>query len=234
MAAARPAPPPAGGPRPAALRLALTLLVAVIAAGALLADRARAPSRASGPPAQAAAAVPGPPASRLSPGVVGVPDRAAVTGPRAAVPVRLRIPALHIDTGLDALTRRPDGTLSTPPRWSVPGWYRGGPRPGEQGPAVIAGHVDSTAGPAVFFGLRWLHRGDPVDVVERGGRVLHFAVGDIRRVPKNRFPTALVYGPQPVPVLRLITCTGRFDLAARSYQDNLVVSAYLHSGLPLR
>jgi hypothetical protein len=59
-------------------------------------------------------------------------------------------------------------------------------------------------------------------------------VGDIRRVPKNRFPTALVYGPQPVPVLRLITCTGRFDLAARSYQDNLVVSAYLHSGLPLR
>jgi sortase (surface protein transpeptidase) len=92
---------------------------------------------------------------------------------------------------------------------------------------VIAGHVDSTAGPAVFFSLRDLRRGDAVLVVDRRGTVHHFVVDGVRSYPKDRFPTASVYGPQPLPVLRLITCTGAFDEAARSYVDNLVVSAHL-------
>jgi hypothetical protein len=145
---------------------------------------------------------------------------------RVGVPIRLRIPALGVDTRLDRLGRRRDGSLDAPPQWNVPGWYAGGPRPGEIGPAVIAGHVDSTAGPAVFFGLARLRVGAAVDVVARGGRVLRFVVAQIRRFRKSRFPTALVYGPEPVPVLRLVTCTGDFDPAARSYLDNLVVSAY--------
>ena len=45
--------------------------------------------------------------------------------------------------------------------------------------------------------------------------------------PKDQFPTAAVYGPTPVPELRLITCTGEFDRAAHSYLDNLVVTARL-------
>jgi hypothetical protein len=246
LALSRPGPaPPLGGPaarRRAALRIALTLLGAVIAAGPVLADRTAAP--AGGPPGAARPApaapavpnalVPAAPASELTPVDIGVADPSTASGPRAAPPVRLRIPALRVDAPLDRLTRQPDGTLSTPPRWDVPGWYTGGPRPGEQGPAVIAGHVDSMAGPAVFFELRRLRSGDAVDVAERGGQVLHFVVADVRRVPKDRFPTALVYGPQPLPVLRLITCTGRFDQAAGSYRSNLVVSAYLNPIRPAR
>jgi sortase (surface protein transpeptidase) len=153
----------------------------------------------------------------------------AVAQPRepAAVPVRLRVPALHIDAPLQHLGLEPDGTLEPPSAWNVPGWYARGPRPGDPGPAVIAGHVDSTAGPAVFFSLRDLRRGDAVLVVDRRGTVHHFVVDGVRSYPKDRFPTASVYGPQPLPVLRLITCTGAFDEAARSYVDNLVVSAHL-------
>lgn len=215
-----------------ARRTARIRLVAVVlcAAGAAATWAARLePRRATAEPAGPAATTRAPAVRSLLPPVpvsgVG-PARVSPSAARIGVPIRLRIPTLHVDTALDRLVRLPDGSLSTPARWEVPGWYAGGPRPGEVGPAVIAGHVDSTSGPAVFFGLRRLRPGASVDVVTRGGRTLHFVVADVRRVPKNRFPTALVYGPQPVPVLRLVTCTGDFDRSAHSYVDNLVVSAY--------
>jgi hypothetical protein len=224
--------------RPVGPRLTVGALCAVVAAGAwILGDRGRALPRAGwhsvvptlaqgGAPSSASARGP----SALLPAirVIGADRRPvlALAG-RPGVPVRLQIPALHIDTVLDRLVRRPDGSLNSPPRWNVPGWYAGGPRPGEVGPAVIVGHIDSTAGPAIFFGLARLRAGDAVRVLERGGRVLRFVVADIERFPKSRFPTARVYGPQPVPILRIITCIGSFDRSARSYRDNLVVYAGL-------
>src|SRR5438046_2619246 len=93
------------------------------------------------------------------------PPTGSPTGPTASaatrlgVPVRLRIPAIGVDTGLQRLGLESDGSLQPPSRWGVAGWYAGGPRPGETGPAVIVGHVDSTSGPAVFFRLRELHAG---------------------------------------------------------------------------
>jgi hypothetical protein len=57
--------------------------------------------------------------------------------------------------------------------------------------------------------------------------VRHFVVDGLASFRKTRFPTALVYGPQPLPVLRLITCTGAFDAAQHNYLDNLVVTAHL-------
>jgi sortase (surface protein transpeptidase) len=159
--------------------------------------------------------------------IIGVGPARATPTSGAGVPVRLRIPKINVDVALASLSLGAHGTLNAPPQWDVPGWYSGGPRPGEPGPAVIAGHVDSTSGPAVFFLLSRLRRGDVVYVSDRVGRIRRFVVDDIRSFPKNRFPTAFVYGPQPAPVLRLITCTGAFDSARHSYVDNLVVSAHL-------
>jgi Sortase domain len=154
------------------------------------------------------------------------PIRSSATA-RPGPPVRIRIPAIGVDSRLQRLGLEPDGTLQAPTDWGTAGWYAGGPRPGEAGPAVIAGHVDSTSGPAVFYALRALRIGDAVLVTDRRGTVLRFVVDSIATFPKSRFPTALVYGPQPLPVLRLITCTGAFDAAKHSYVDNLVVSAHL-------
>jgi len=92
---------------------------------------------------------------------------------------------------------------------------------------VIAGHVDSRTGPAVFFRLRELRPGDRVDVTRADGARLRFAVDAIQRFPKARFPTAAVFGPTPAAELRLVTCTGSFDRARGSYRDNLVVFARL-------
>ncbi len=144
-----------------------------------------------------------------------------------SAPTRLRIPAIGVDTALQPLGLLPDGTLQPPSSWQTAGWYARGVEPGDPGPAVIAGHVDSVSGPAVFFRLRQLHPGDLI-IVQRGDRrVLSFVVNATAEYPKAAFPTAAVYGPTALPTLRLVTCTGDFDWYAHSYPDNLVVSAQL-------
>jgi sortase (surface protein transpeptidase) len=107
----------------------------------------------------------------------------------------------------------------------VAGWYRRGAAPGEQGPAVIAGHVDSRSGPAVFFRLDELAPGDRVEVDRSDGKAFGYRVVSVESHPKTAFPTALVYGPAPGSVLRLITCGGVFDPHGRHYRDNVVVTA---------
>jgi sortase (surface protein transpeptidase) len=116
------------------------------------------------------------------------------------------------------------GALRGPVDFAKAGWFTGGVVPGEIGPAVIAGHVDSETGPAVFYRLRDLKAGDVVEVL-RGDRWIPFRVVASERYPKNQFPTERVYRPTPVPELRVITCGGTFDRSRRSYEDNIVVYA---------
>jgi hypothetical protein len=90
---------------------------------------------------------------------------------------------------------------------------------------VIAGHVDSKTGPAVFFRLRQLKPGALVVVGLSGGGSVRFRVTTVRSYPKDKFPTNEVYGPTPAPELRLITCGGEYDRRAASYLDNVVAFA---------
>jgi LPXTG-site transpeptidase (sortase) family protein len=140
-------------------------------------------------------------------------------------PLRVRIPAIGVIAPLVRLGLNPDRTLEVP-RFEEAGWYTGGSRPGSAGPAVIAAHVDSTTGPAVFYRLRELKAGDTVQVDYRHGTVT-FTVRESQSFPKSSFPTARVYGATEEPELRLITCDGTFDRKARSYRSNRVVWAEL-------
>ena len=105
------------------------------------------------------------------------------------------------------------------------GWYRYLASPGEPGPAVILGHVDTRSGPAVFHRLGVLRRGDLVRVTRQDGRVVRFRVTDVVLVAKSAFPTQAVYGATVLPTLRLVTCGGTFDRRAHSYTGNTVVFA---------
>ncbi|HSO55039.1 MAG TPA: sortase, partial [Actinomycetes bacterium] len=71
-------------------------------------------------------------------------------------PVRVEIPAIGVSSSLVRLGLNPDRTMEVPGDFQVAGWFTGGPQPGQLGPAVIAGHVDSRTGPAVFYRLREL------------------------------------------------------------------------------
>jgi Sortase domain len=157
---------------------------------------------------------------------VDVPSRTALAEP--VRPVTVSIPALGVTSPLEDLVADPvTRELSAPDDPSRAGWYTAGVVPGDQGPAVIGGHVDSRRGPGVFFRLRTLRPGDLVDVNRSDGRSVRFAVIAVALYPKDAFPTDAVYGPTSGPELRLVTCGGTFDRSVRSYEDNVVVDAVL-------
>lgn len=144
----------------------------------------------------------------------------------APLPVGLSIPAIGVDEHtLVTLGREPDGSMQVPEDFARAGWFTGGPTPGTSGPAVIAGHVDSFRGPAVFFRLRELKPGDVITVLLDDGGRTQFVVDGVSLYSKDDFPTEAVFGPVPGVALRLITCGGSFDRAARSYRSNVVVYA---------
>jgi hypothetical protein len=155
-----------------------------------------------------------------------LPERLTASGPGAA-PVRLVIPAIGVTTPLVRLGLEPGGGMAVPSDYGRAGWFAEGPAPGQVGPAVIAGHVDSRTGPAVFSRLRDLRPGDQIRVVSADGSRLRFVVEGARSYPKDGFPTDAVFGPVPAAALHLITCAGDFDRARGSYRDNLVVFARL-------
>jgi sortase (surface protein transpeptidase) len=149
------------------------------------------------------------------------------TSPAASLPTQLSIPTIGVASSLQSLGLLKDGTLQPPTSYGEAGWYAKGVIPGNVGPAVIAGHVDSVSGPGVFYRLRDLRVGDVVSIKRQNGSTLNFVVDDIHAYAKADFPTTVVYGPTALPELRLVTCTGDFDPAAHSYLSNLVVSAHL-------
>jgi hypothetical protein len=151
--------------------------------------------------------------------------RSVRTYPAVAMPVRLRIPELRIDSPLQHLDRVADGTIAVPKRPDIAGWFEQGPRPGQPGPAVILGHVDSRTGPGIFLNLSLVPRGAVVHVDRADRTTVTFRVTKVSRVPKDRFPTDLVYAPTLEPTLRLVTCGGSFDETRRSYRDNVIVFA---------
>jgi hypothetical protein len=174
-----------------------------------------------------------------SPVTTGAPDRPAggltavrkfrsVRGYRATpVPVRLEIDRIGVSSSLQRLGKARDRTVEVPSEWDVAGWYEGGPRPGDPGSAVVLGHVDSRTGPAVFYRLRELRRGDRIEVVRADRSRISFRVDQVNQYDKRRFPTDEVYYPTLRPQLRLVTCGGPFDRASGHYVDNVIVFASL-------
>jgi hypothetical protein len=144
----------------------------------------------------------------------------------AAPPRRIMIPAIGVSATVGPLGRASDGTMQTPTEPQKTGWYKPGPEPGERGPAVIVGHVDWTSGPAVFYRLRELHRGNLIIIRRADGSALSFRVEGLERWPKSEFPTRRVFGRKTnISALRLVTCSGNFDESTGHYVDNTIVYA---------
>lgn len=119
-----------------------------------------------------------------------------------------------------------DGTIQVPDDVTHVGWYSLGPSPGQLGPAVVLGHVDSARnGAGVFFKLGAMKDGDRIAITGADGTKVSFAVYAVREYSKDAFPTGTVYGNTSGPELRLITCGGRFDRATGHYLSNIVVFA---------
>lgn len=149
----------------------------------------------------------------------------------AAVPTSITIPDIGVRSVVNQVGLNADGTMEVPqpgPTYDDAAWYRFSPAPGELGPAVVIGHIDSAEdGPSVFFALDELEPGQRVEIGREDGSTAVFEVDTVESYPKDQFPLTTVYGDTDHAALRLITCGGSFDEASSSYRDNVVVFAHL-------
>jgi LPXTG-site transpeptidase (sortase) family protein len=226
---AAPTPLGSGRRRLAATAGAVALVVGLLGAAVALRGLVLSSDAGTGTGTEEAAgsAVPkDPPEVRrpARPGGQGAPE---LTVPAPSPPRRVVIPAIGVSSDLEDLTLTGDGSLSPPEDYRRAGWFTAGTEPGQPGPAVIAGHVDSPYGRAVFTRLDELAVGDDVTVERADDSAVRFRVTAIERYPKTEFPTDEVYGPVPGPELRLVTCDGTFNRTTHHYLDNLVVYATL-------
>lgn len=212
--------------RRALVPVVLLVLALVAAAGAWALSDGDEPSAAAADtaaPATATAPAPAPAPAEPS-GSAGTLAVQGETAPGAA-PARVRVPRAGIDVGVETLGTDDRGRLESPRAWQRAGWFGSGAAPGDVGPAVVAGHVDSPTGPAAFTGLDAVRAGDEVVVERADGSSVTFVVDRTEVVGKGAFPTDEVYGPTPDAQLRLITCDGPYVRSSGGYQDNLVVWA---------
>jgi hypothetical protein len=177
---------------------------------------------------QGTEALPVPPTVQHS----GPPRSATVTNVMparvpASPPTRIIIPAIGVNAPVTPKGLDQQHALELPPlsAHNLAGWYDKSPMPGQAGPSIIAGHVDSTTGPSVFFNVRDLKPGDEILIEGANHHTVTFTVQWLQEAPKSTFPTQAVYGHVPYPALRLITCGGPFDSATGHYLDNVIVYA---------
>jgi LPXTG-site transpeptidase (sortase) family protein len=142
-------------------------------------------------------------------------------------PVRISIPAIGVNARVIRVGLNPDRTIEVPTNLADTGWFEPGPEPGEQGSAVIVGHLESLAGPGVFDRLRALRVGQMITIGLADGSTVRYVADSMLRVPKSHFPTNRVYAQTKQPTLRLITCAGEMNSATGYHPDNYIVFASL-------
>jgi len=151
----------------------------------------------------------------------------AAADPHAAPATAVHIPRLGLNQSLVGQHNLPDQSLSVPQSFADVGWWSSGPRPGAPGAMVVAGHVSSKSGPAVFWALKDLRPGDRITVDRADHSSATFQVVGKASYPRSSFPDDVVYRTSGKPSIHLITCDGAFDPAIGHHQDNLIVFADL-------
>ncbi|MCP8968068.1 class F sortase [Ectobacillus ponti] len=143
------------------------------------------------------------------------------------IPAMIEIPAIGVKADIEKVGLLPDGSMGAPKGSKAVAWYEQGTKPGERGNAVMAGHVDDTVNPAVFFDLNKLKKDDTIYVTDQNGRRLTFVVRDIQVYPRQDAPLDQIFGYTYQNMLNLITCEGKYDPKTTERAERLVVFSEL-------
>lgn len=145
-------------------------------------------------------------------------------------PAQIEIPSIGVDAAIEQTGILENGEMGVPENVDKVGWFEPGFKAGVKGHSVLAGHVDSPTGPAVFYNLTKVKVGERVTLTGVDGRKLIFEVKEINSYQTEQAPVKEIFGESDKRMLNLITCTGDFYKNTGSYEERLVVSAELVSG----
>lgn len=144
-------------------------------------------------------------------------------GAEPGKPVRFQIDEIDVDAEVEHVAQDDQGRMDVPQEWENVAWYELGPRPGEQGNSVIAGHYDSFSGPAVFFDLRELEEGDILRVITKDDEEIEFEIYEIESVHIDDADSDKIFGETDDYNLNLVTCEGIWDTETDMYDHRLIV-----------
>lgn len=140
------------------------------------------------------------------------------------LPVRLKIPNINVDSSFEYVGVTPQGAMDVPKSPADVAWFELGPRPGDTGTAVIAGHYGWKNGiSAVFDNLYKLKKGDKIYVENDKGSTTAFIVSGFRMYGDNENPSNVFASTDGLAHLNLITCQGIWNKTKKSYSERLVI-----------
>lgn len=138
-------------------------------------------------------------------------------------PQRIEIPSIKVDASIEKVGRLENGQMGVPEGFDTVGWFEPGIKPGAPGNAVMAGHVDSKTGPAVFYKLEDLTKGDEIIVMDKEGNTLTFEVTGKESYKRKNAPVDKIFDFAYTSKLNLITCVGNFNKKEGTHEERLVV-----------
>lgn len=139
------------------------------------------------------------------------------------IPKQLWIPSVGLKAQVEPVGLLENGQLEVPVSSEVVGVFVDGVLPGQQGNALMAGHVDNYKGPAIFYPLKKVKPGDPVVLSDKEGKYLVFSVIAVESYPTTDAPLDKIFGDTDIEQLNLITCTGAYNRKKGEHEKRLVV-----------
>lgn len=139
-------------------------------------------------------------------------------------PLRLRIPSLEINAAIHDVGVLKDGSMGIPEKPTDTAWYKYGPKPGEKGSAVIAGHLNWFYGAkGVFERLDTLKPGDTITTQDEHGVTTNFVVRRTGYYGHEDDATDVFHSNDGIAHLNLVTCAGSWNKFLQRYNKRLVV-----------
>lgn len=140
------------------------------------------------------------------------------------LPMRLKIEVINVDTTVEHLGLTKNGEMDVPKVPNDVSWFNLGPRPGEMGSAVIAGHYGWKNNiPAVFDDLHKLKIGDQISIVDSTGLESVFVVREIGLYDQKENAVNVFSSNDGKAHLNLITCEGAWNVSSKSRPNRLVI-----------
>lgn len=141
-------------------------------------------------------------------------------------PITLAIQKLGVTAHVESVGMDSKGRMDIPQNFNNVAWYNLGFKPGQNGSAVIDGHVDTPTGaPAVFAQIANLQPGDSITIQDIYNKTYIFTVTKVANYPFDKLPMQIIFNSTDRPRLNLITCAGVWDRVAKNYSERTVVFA---------
>ncbi len=143
-------------------------------------------------------------------------------------PIRLTIPSINVNAFIESIGLTKEGAVGVPDGARNVSWFNSGPRPGQQGSAVISGHygrwkngIDS-----VFNLLPNLNIGEKIYVKDDKGNMRSFTVRSTKVYSKDE-TVPEIFNKTDNAYLNIITCHGTYLESQHTYSQRLVIFAQL-------